>query len=242
MITIAIVDDDKSFRDMINGYINQFFAAKDIEYKTILFSSGEEFLASLNNEIYDVVFMDVQMNGINGIDTSKKLREIDDNIIIIFFTNYSQYAIKGYEVNATDFVVKPVNYDFFVLKMESIYQKISTKKKSSKIMFSSRNKKVVIDSKDILSIEVLNHKITLNTINGEYETYDYSLSNLEDIFAKNKLDYFLRINKYIIVNLNYIESIEGNIVTINKKDYAVSRLKKAKLLESMSKFFAKGNY
>ena len=80
------------------------------------------------------------------------------------------------------------------------------------------------------------------TINNEYETYDYSLSDLEYIFNANKLNYFLRINKYIIVNLNYIESIEGNTVTINKKDYAVSRLKKAKLLESMSKFFAKGNY
>ena len=119
------------------------------------------------------------------------------------------------------------------MKMESIYHKITTKKKSTKIMFSSRNKKVILDSKDILSIEVLNN---------EYETYDYSLSDLEYIFNANKLNYFLRINKYIIVNLNYIESIEGNTVTINKKDYAVSRLKKAKLLESMSKFFAKGNY
>ena len=242
MIKIAIVDDDKIFRDMINNYINQFFAFKSIEYNTILFSSGEDFLSSLDNETYDVVFMDVQMNGINGIDTSKKLREIDDNIIIVFFTNYSQYAIKGYEVNASDFVVKPVTYDFFAMKMESIYHKITTKKKSTRIMFSSRNKKVILDSKDILSIEVLNHKLTIRTINNEYETYDYSLSDLENIFNENKLDYFSRINKYIIVNLNYIESIEGNTVTINKKDYAVSRLKKAKLLQSMSKFFAKGNY
>ncbi len=80
------------------------------------FSSGEKFLATFSLAKYEIIFMDVQMGNFDGIDTAKKIREIDNSTIIMFFTDFSQYAIKGYQVDALDFVVNPNNNSFLLRK------------------------------------------------------------------------------------------------------------------------------
>ena len=112
MRNIAIVDDDENIRQQLQSYLKKYTENFGEDFVVSEFSIPEAFLTNYKSN-YDVVFMDIDMPGMNGLQAAKRLRELDEKVVLIFVTNLAQYAIKGYEVAATDFVVKPVEYSKF---------------------------------------------------------------------------------------------------------------------------------
>lgn len=107
MLKIAIVEDEEEEVALLEEGIKRFFAESGTEYITAVFRNGMKFLEGYRGDC-DVVLMDIEMPLLDGFRTAQKLREIDPSVTLIFITNMPNYAVKGYEVDALGFIVKPV--------------------------------------------------------------------------------------------------------------------------------------
>ena len=117
MIRIAIVDDDARYRSEVEGYIARYGKETGEEFEVTCFQSGMDFITDYK-PVNDIVFLDIEMPLIDGMSTARKLRLVDKEICIVFITKMSKYALEGYEVNAVDFVVKPIKYFNFTDKLK----------------------------------------------------------------------------------------------------------------------------
>ncbi|MBR1813100.1 MAG: response regulator transcription factor [Lachnospiraceae bacterium] len=117
MIRIAVVEDEKEYSDQLFSYLERFRKETHQAVSAELFCDGMSFLDEYKGD-FDIVFMDIAMPHMNGLEAAKKLRQVDGIVCLIFITTLAQYAIRGYEVDALDFLVKPVTYELFRLKLE----------------------------------------------------------------------------------------------------------------------------
>lgn len=113
----AVVDDVPKDAQLLAEYLRQFQTEHGISMQIHVFYSSVDFLEGYDSQ-YDIVFLDIEMPGSDGLTTAREIRSKDDAVAIIFITNMAQYAIHGYEVNAVDFMVKPVGYFNFSQKLE----------------------------------------------------------------------------------------------------------------------------
>lgn len=127
MFKIAIIEDDENYAKLLEQHINTFAQSSDTRFRVSVFQSGISFFYK-TSELFNIIFLDIEMPTLNGIETAKKIRETDSNVTIIFVTNMAKYAISGYEVDAMDFMVKPIDYFNFKVKFEKAIN-IQSKKK-----------------------------------------------------------------------------------------------------------------
>lgn len=119
MINVAIVEDEDCAANNLSEYLNTFGRQNNTEIKAERFRDAISLLTGYSGK-FDIVFMDIELPEMNGMDAAKKLREIDMSVTLVFVTNMAQYAVKGYEVGAVDYIVKPVSYYDFSLKLRRI--------------------------------------------------------------------------------------------------------------------------
>lgn len=240
MIKIALVDDDEELQKELKNQINRYFEESNISFCVSSFFSGEEFLSNYKVNSFDIIFMDIQMKKLNGIETCVELRKLDESVIIIFLTNLAQYAINGYEVNAFDFVIKPINYYVLSMKLSRAITKLKNEKNAFKISFSYQNMKYFLEINSLKYVEVTGHKLVFYATTGIYYTYDLSLSKLEKTLIENNIDYFCKCNNYLLVNLNFVNSISGLNLNIDNKQLPISRSKRNQLMEKLNKLYSQG--
>ncbi len=106
---LAIVEDEACVQEQLKNYVLEYYQGRTNEVKISLFSDGVEILENYSAS-YDVIFLDIQMKHLDGMETAQRIRERDEDVYLVFITNMVNYAIRGYSVNALDFVLKPVNY------------------------------------------------------------------------------------------------------------------------------------
>ena len=126
MYTIAIVDDEKSLRKQILEYIKQYGNEKNIQFKVEEFQNGQE-IKEVESGIFDIIFLDIDMPKVNGMEAAKYVREHNKDVVIVFITNLQQYAIAGYSVGALDYVLKPINYYGFSLRLARALDRVKSK-------------------------------------------------------------------------------------------------------------------
>jgi DNA-binding LytR/AlgR family response regulator len=227
---LAVVDDEKKATDLLEGYIKRFERENNMTMKVSVFHNPNDFLNNYSRD-YDLVLMDIEMPGLNGIETARELRRMDSRVVLMFITNMAQYAINGYEVEAVDFVIKPVSYADFVLKMQKATRYIS-RNKDKKLTLNSTEGVVNLHVSDISYIEVIRHYLIYHTLNGSY-TVRGVLKEAEENLAKY---HFVRSNHCYLVNLKYVESINGNVVRVNGDDLQISRNKKTEFLMEFTRY------
>lgn len=227
---LAIVDDEKIAVDLLKKYIKRFEEENKFDINVSVFYNPNDFLINYSND-YELVLMDIEMPGLNGIETAKELRRIDSNVVLMFITNMMQYAINGYEVEAIDFVLKPLSYEDFVLKMQKALRYVS-RNKDKKITINTQDSIVNLYISDIYYIEVNKHYLLYHTTNGVYTTRGVMKNIAETLEEYN----FVRSNHCYLINLKYIQSINGNIVRVSGKDLSISRNKKNELMMKFTKY------
>ena len=114
MRNVAVIEDEKSASDALGQHLKRYGAETGEEFKIYVFPDAETFLQNYKAD-YDVVFMDIELPGMNGMTAARELRKLDGKVVLVFVTNMSQFAVGGYEVGAFDFILKPVNYSSFFL-------------------------------------------------------------------------------------------------------------------------------
>lgn len=124
MIRVAIVEDEVESLNELKVCFDRYQVEKNCSIEIDSFDTADKFLSDYTPGVYSIVFMDIEMPGINGMDAARMLREKDGDILLFFVTNLAQYALESYEVQAFMFMVKPVVYDNFLIKMERAIRRI----------------------------------------------------------------------------------------------------------------------
>lgn len=172
MLTIAVVDDEREHIERFKQLVARFFtefSRYGTEYNIIEFSSDEQLLENYAPR-YDVIFLDIDMGGISGMKAAKLIRKVDENTAIIFVTRMARYAVEGYSVAALDFIVKPLDYPSFTIKMKRALSRIQ-KNQAQKIQLNIDGEIHFIDVRDILYVEVLNHFVIWHTKKGDFRIW-----------------------------------------------------------------------
>lgn len=156
---------------------------------------------------------------------------MDSRVVLIFITNMAQYAINGYEVEAIDFVIKPVSYFDFALKIKKAMRYIA-RNQDKKLTLNTQEGIVHLYVSDICYIEVIRHYLIYHTINGDYTVRGV----MKEIEENLKNYHFVRSNHCYLVNLKYVESVNGNILKVSGYDLQISRNKKSEFLMKFTRY------
>lgn len=227
---IAIVDDSSLDRDFLKNGLEIIFEERNIENLEIQeFSSGEELLNYLRenpSDFFHIIFMDIYMEDLTGVETAKAIRKTDEQVKIVFITTSNEFASESYEVKAEDYLIKPFNKERLEKTLERLVIK---KKKEDKILKFSENKVVHVDS------------IVYTTFSGHYVTIYLKDETSIQVRCTQKnfekqIEHFPQLIssfKGITVNLAQVDNIEsdrfkmknGSFVPISRRKYA--EIKKA---------------
>ena len=235
MIRIAIVEDDKSSSELLVSYLERYSNDKNIRFDVKTFFSCNQILNNYNNN-FDIIFMDIELPDGNGLETIRKIREVDKNVIVIFVTNMAQYAVKGYEVRAFDFIVKPVTSYNFYIKLDNILN-LFEQKKDDEIWISNKDGKMKLNISSIYYIEVIQHMCIYHTKDGNFKATG-SLNNIEKTLSKYN---FSLCNRCYLVNLRYVTSVKKGFVLIDNEELIISRAKQASFMKDLNDFLAEGD-
>lgn len=235
MYRIALVDDEKIFTDQIEEYIRQYQAENPAEFQVSVFHSSTEFIAGFQKE-YDLILLDVEMPQLNGMELAHKIRETDEQVVLMFITNMAQYAIHGYSVGALDFVTKPINYYTFAMKLTRALKRVP-KKESTSILLTMADGVKRIDIKQIYYLEVQNRLLHYHTEEGEFVVRG-SLQAAEERLSGHS---FEKCNHWYLVNLMHVKEVRKNIVVVGSHELEISRRNKTSFLKALTDYMG-GNY
>ena len=200
-ISVAVVDDEISFRESVKENLRLIAEKDDVEFKISEFESGTLFLGAFSS-VYDLILMDIDMPNLNGIETAKAVRKMDRNVLIIFITNMPQYALQGYEVEAFDFIVKPINMFGFQLKMQRALLRLEGNPSAS-IQVQEGREKYTVKINDILYLEAQGHYVVFHSKERDYTEY----MTFKEAISRINASHFALCNRCYYVNLNYITAI-----------------------------------
>ncbi len=231
MIKIAVVEDQKKWSDLIASFLNQYKQETKTSFEVFYFTNGEDFIQNYKKN-YDLIFMDVAMPKMNGLETSKALRKIDSEVCLVFLTEMAQYAIEGYEVNAYDFLIKPMEYDFFKIKMNKFVMHIQSIS-DSYLVINSANTIRKIKLSEIKYIESIKHYVYFHCKDDTVRTRD----SLDNIKGKIKKGIFSEINRSLIVNLAFVDNYSNNDVVLDGETLPLSRVYKSSFLNDLIQYF-----
>lgn len=229
MIRVAIVEDEEAAASSLQEYFLRFQKTSGEQFQITSYDNAVSFLEHYHS--FDLVMMDIRMPYMNGMDAAIRLRKLDTQCVLIFVTNMAQYAVKGYEVDALDFVVKPVSYYNFAMKMEKALR-VSRRRKTSSIRILSAGELHIIAADDLYYVEVSNHNLIFHTRQGLFNLW----GNLGKIEQQVRGKGFSRCSACYLVNLAYVTRVRGELVTVHGEDLRMTRTKKKDFLRALTDY------
>ena len=232
MVNLAIVEDEDSYAEQLTEFINKFQEESGNTFRITRFRDGDEIVTGYRGN-FDVILMDIEMKLMDGMSAAEEIRKMDRDVIIMFITNMTNYAIRGYQVDALDYVLKPVSYFAFSQKLDRAISRISKDKSNTiTIEMSSTIKKLDVDS--VFYIESEGHNLIFYTDKGEFQVRA-KMSDYEDLLTPYN---FFRSNKGYLVNLKYVDGVEDGACLIAGKSLVISRSRKSAFMNALTNYMA----
>ena len=219
MINIAIVEDEAMYAKQLQEFLLQYQKENGEVFNITVYSDGDQIVHKYKSQ-FDIILMDVEMKFMDGMSAAEEIRKADTEVVIIFITNMAQYAIRGYAVDALDYVLKPVSYFAFSQRLN---RAISRMKK--------REQKVI--TVNIYYIESPGHNLVLHTILGDYE----SAGTMKEVEEKLQDLNFCRGNKGYLINLQHVDGIQDGCAVVKGEPLLLSRSRKKEFMEALTNYW-----
>ena len=231
MLRVAIVEDEPSHAENLRAMLARFSSESKIEIQSEVFSSGMDFVSDYVPR-FDAVFMDIEMPHMNGMDCAFKLRALDGSVQLIFVTSMVQYAVRGYEVGAIGYIVKPIEYFPFAVLMRKVAQR-AAESGSKEIYIGGGDHVRRLFARDIYYIEVMDHYLIYHTTEGEFR----QIGKMKDIEAQLGDSDFYRCSNCYLVNLRHVRGVDESEVIVGKDRIQISRRRKKDFLLAVNNYF-----
>ena len=231
MIHIAIVDDEAAYVAQIQEYLKQYEGECGESFKVSVFSDGDSIVHKYRSQ-YDIILMDVEMKFMDGMTAAEEIRKTDSEVVIIFITKTPQYAIRGYAVQALDYLLKPLSYFAFT---QCLGRAISRMKNriSRAVTLNIKGGAARFDSGDIYYVESRGHSMIYHTKTGEYESTT-TMKEAEE--ALGDLGFF-RASKWYLINLAHVDGVYDGYAKLMDKTLTVSRARKKEFMEALTAYW-----
>ncbi len=212
-MNFALVDDEPI---LLNGLKEKLLSALDAmgtdEHNISCYSEPDEFIRDFETGKYDIIILDIYMNGTNGIDVAKKIREIDENVALAFCTSSNEFASQSYDVNARDYLQKPITEEK-ILKMLNRFN-LSKIEKNRSVRLPDGFRAPL---RSIMYTEYINHSVEFHIKGQPTHTVRTSQGEIESLLLVHKG--FFVINKGCIVSFAHVRSIDAGAFLMQNGEY-----------------------
>jgi DNA-binding LytR/AlgR family response regulator len=206
MLKIAICDDDKTCVEALRDYIKEYSESNQTRIQTTMFTSGKLLITC--KKVFHVIFLDIDMVGMNGLEIAKEIRKSDTSVKIVYVTGYSEYRSLAFSVHAFDYIDKPISKEaIFHIMDEVIHYSEPRNEDIQEIKFSFREGIKTFKVKEILYFEYTNRKVALHTLSGE--TIWLPGEKISNIAKRMEIYNFAVPHKSFAVNLLQVDYIKG---------------------------------
>lgn len=231
MIKIAIVEDEQLYAKQLHEYLRKYEKENGEVIEVTIYSDGDQIVEKYQSQ-YDIILMGIEMKFMDGMSAAEEIRKIDTEVVIIFITNMTQYAIRGYAVDALDYVLKPVSYFALSQRLNRAIGRMR-KRESKMIMVNMKGGIVRLNIANIYYIESQGHTLILHTILGDYETSGTMKEMESKLLGMN----FCRGNKGYLINLQHVDGISDGCAIVKDEKLILSRARKKEFMEALTKYW-----
>jgi DNA-binding LytR/AlgR family response regulator len=230
---ITICDDEKKIRELLGSRVQKLYPSAELAF----YETGEALLAQAAQP--DILFLDIQMPGRDGMEIARLLRKKWKDTILIFVTGIEEYVFQAFDVGAFHYIVKPLDEEKLKMVLENAvkqYEEMTQNSKAEKkyimVQTGGIHTKVFVD--DIVYAEVFNRKIIIHKLDGELEFYG-KLSDLEKLLGED----FFRPHRAYLINMGYVESYDAGNIYLEKGQVIMAKQNYKKFVESYMQYSMK---
>ena len=230
-IRVGVVEDDPASCQRVLDYLNQYRSETGTEFTISVFDDGEQIVEKYT-PTYDILFLDIEMQHMDGMAAARRIRERDNTVVIVFITAAPQYAINGYEVQALSYLLKPVPYFAFRQELKRSIDMVR-RRGSESLLIEAGGRQMRVELADVLYLESIRHTIIVHTLSGKLSVSG-TLKDFEERLADQD---FFRSNSCYLVNLRHVVGVEGqDCVMSNEELLRVSRPRKKAFLTARANY------
>lgn len=235
-LCVAVIEDNEKDVAALQNHFARYEREQGVRFVVRRFRDVELFLTKYK-PVYDIIFMDIELPGMDGMNAAHKLRKFDEDVPLLFVTNVARLAIKGYTVGALDYFVKPVEYYELKIRLDRIIQ--AQHKRSASLIVPVAGGFKKLPTEEICYIETEGHMLSYHTRRDGVLTVR-SKEPLKTLEAQLAGQGFARCSVSCLVNLRYCTQLRGNELTIGGEVVYITRGKRKQFIEMLSKYFREG--
>lgn len=234
MTRIAIVEDEAAVREQLAGYVQRYTRQYGTPFEVTEFADGMEILEDYRPQ-FDIIFLDVEMKHLDGMETARRIRERDGGVLIVFITNMAQYAIRGYAVGALDYVLKPVPYFAFSQQLQKALGQLE-KRERHYLAVAVDGGMRRLDAAEIYYLESEGHKVHFYTEKEDFMVPG-TLKNYEEKLVGRA---FARCNSGYLVNLAQVSGVQQDMVQVGPYALQISRPRRKAFMAELADYIGCG--
>ena len=233
MLNIAVIEDNDRDAKILEQCLTRYATQNHLQFQVAHFSSALKFINAYKSN-YDLIFMDIEMPLMSGMEAAKALRQIDRGVTLVFVTNMVQYAVEGYAVEAFDYILKPINDYAFDLKLKRILSHVGSQAEG-RIVIRTGGETVALPVRKICYVEVDGHYLNWHTQDQIYR----SLGTLKSI-GEQLPESFCAISRWHVINMQYVSSVIGDDVLVKEEKLHIGRSYKQQFLQAYAEYMVGG--
>ena len=230
MLHIAIVEDDPSYARQLQDYLGRYSRESGEPIEVAVYTDGDEIVEGYRAQ-FDLILLDVEMPFLDGMTAAEEIRRRDSEVVIIFITNMAQYAIKGYAVDALDYVLKPLTYFAFSQRIDRALERLGNRAQRY-MMIGVKGGSRKLDVSRVWFIEVRDHELIYHTEEGPITT----TGTMREAEKTLEGCSFFRCNKGYLVNLEHVDAVREDSAIVHGETVQVSRARKKAFLDALNNY------
>lgn len=213
---IALCDDNMDWLNTEKQYIDSLNDSS-LVYDT--FKNGEALIDEYKKKgnIYDIIFLDMEMNRLDGINTANMIRSMDRRVLIIFVTSHKKYMQKSFECLPFRFLLKPLDFTEF---KSALFKAINSLEEDRQALSFTEGRDIIrVLYEDILFVQSIDHRLCIKTVDKVYQTYTFNMAEIQERLVDTR---FVKVHKSFIVNISHVQKISNKFITLRGYNHPIS--------------------